>query len=490
MRNRIWHLIVYFFLFSLAAPITRAHPLDVSSTVITLHDITAVGKTYLHNYEVTTLLSQSGKNIREVADLYAHREIIESYFLSHFSFSNHGVICETKDIDIPQKEGYEVLTSGLEIGFTVYCPEKIEDIWAKLDFFTNFDLQTNRLYLVEKDGTEVFYKVGTHKITELFYKRGATITFIDTDTDGISDEEEKVYHTDPSSADTDQDYFTDGEEINNGWNPLSKSLSPGQIPRYEVPKTQNLILPKNLSAVPKSSYDLNASSFWGDFFQSLLKRIGKTISKEESHSFLSLFLLVTFLGFLHALGPGHAKALLWALMIHKKASLAMGMRFIGIFSLTHILDILLLFVVLKFLLFYWDAGALLSSIQKISAVLLVFFWLFLLYRAVYPGLPWEEGEFRWKTWILGIIAGLAPCSFGWSLFFLLLSLGKVDWIPWFIAAIGLWIFLCLFLLLFAIYFSRKVFYHKLSGIARYSSYFSAGFILLLGIVLTYMNFIV
>lgn len=172
MRNRILHLIAYFSLFTLALPVTTwAHPLDVSSTVITLHDTTAVGKTYLHNYEVTSLLSQSGKNIMEVADLYAHRDIIETYFLSHFSFTNQGILCETKDIDIPQKEGYEVLSSGLEISFTLYCRERIEDISVHLDFFTNFDLQTNRLYLIEKDGTEVFYKVGTQKIRELSYKR-------------------------------------------------------------------------------------------------------------------------------------------------------------------------------------------------------------------------------------------------------------------------------------------------------------------------------
>ena len=44
--------------------------------------------------------------------------------------------------------------------------------------------------------------------------------FIDSDQDGLSDEEEKIYHTDPYKADTDGDGYSDGAEVASGYDPL------------------------------------------------------------------------------------------------------------------------------------------------------------------------------------------------------------------------------------------------------------------------------
>jgi hypothetical protein len=44
--------------------------------------------------------------------------------------------------------------------------------------------------------------------------------FQDTDQDGLSNDEEKVYGTDPDVADTDGDSYTDGIEIESGYDPL------------------------------------------------------------------------------------------------------------------------------------------------------------------------------------------------------------------------------------------------------------------------------
>lgn len=49
---------------------------------------------------------------------------------------------------------------------------------------------------------------------------GTNINLIDTDNDGLSDYEEvKIYGTNPLSADTDGDGFLDGDEVRNGYNP-------------------------------------------------------------------------------------------------------------------------------------------------------------------------------------------------------------------------------------------------------------------------------
>lgn len=49
----------------------------------------------------------------------------------------------------------------------------------------------------------------------------AQVVDLDTDGDGLSDEEEiNIYYTDPNNPDTDGDGFSDGEEIQNNYSPL------------------------------------------------------------------------------------------------------------------------------------------------------------------------------------------------------------------------------------------------------------------------------
>ncbi|MFO0705055.1 MAG: hypothetical protein U0517_03805 [Candidatus Andersenbacteria bacterium] len=57
----------------------------------------------------------------------------------------------------------------------------------------------------------------------------ASIKDQDKDKDGLSDLEERLYHTNPESADTDGDGFKDGQEVENGYDPASK-LSAGDTP--------------------------------------------------------------------------------------------------------------------------------------------------------------------------------------------------------------------------------------------------------------------
>jgi len=54
----------------------------------------------------------------------------------------------------------------------------------------------------------------------------ASIKDKDGDADGLSDLEERLYHTNPAKEDTDGDGYKDGEEVDNGYDPASK-LSAG-----------------------------------------------------------------------------------------------------------------------------------------------------------------------------------------------------------------------------------------------------------------------
>lgn len=59
---------------------------------------------------------------------------------------------------------------------------------------------------------------------------GTNINIIDTDNDGVSDYEEvKIYKSNPLNADSDGDGYQDGQEIRSGYNPNGPGKLPGNI---------------------------------------------------------------------------------------------------------------------------------------------------------------------------------------------------------------------------------------------------------------------
>lgn len=69
------------------------------------------------------------------------------------------------------------------------------------------------------------------------YLLGTDINSVDTDLDGLFDREEvEVYKTDPLNADTDGDGYSDGDEVKNGYNPNG----PGKL--YEINPNPNIDL--------------------------------------------------------------------------------------------------------------------------------------------------------------------------------------------------------------------------------------------------------
>ena len=74
--------------------------------------------------------------------------------------------------------------------------------------------------------------------------------FNDSDQDGLSNDEEKLYGTDPTKKDTDGDGYSDGVEVESGYDPLKPA--PGDKIIKEVSKTvstttPNLIDSENLT---------------------------------------------------------------------------------------------------------------------------------------------------------------------------------------------------------------------------------------------------
>ncbi len=72
--------------------------------------------------------------------------------------------------------------------------------------------------------------------------------FLDSDQDGLSDQEEKAYGTDPHNKDTDNDGYSDGTEVQSGYNPLKPAPGDKLIPENQsIPNASNQSDENNLT---------------------------------------------------------------------------------------------------------------------------------------------------------------------------------------------------------------------------------------------------
>ncbi len=85
--------------------------------------------------------------------------------------------------------------------------------------------------------------------------------FADTDDDGLYDETEALYGTDPASADTDRDGFSDATEVANGFEPRNPAVGIRMVDRALVDRlistVQNLqIMSSGVSSADRERYYL------------------------------------------------------------------------------------------------------------------------------------------------------------------------------------------------------------------------------------------
>ncbi len=222
---------------------------------------------------------------------------------------------------------YEILSKGLEIRSSAACQVTPRDtVEFRIDLFPDLPLQTNRLtvYDLRSANSPVSPRVSyvlTPKIPVRAYDPGvAMVSKPDTDRDGLPDEEERIYRTDPNNPDTDGDNYSDYEEATLGWNAVNPTLGPGQTPRGEFEPFElsqvlfesGAVASTDTDAKYRERYvrstDLSDSSGWGQqYLVEVLKSLD-AIANEFSWKDVSTVILgVALLGFLHALGPGHAK---------------------------------------------------------------------------------------------------------------------------------------------------------------------------------------
>lgn len=497
------------FLIFFFSKITFAHPLDISSSFLNFKWNKLEITTFFHSYEIEYLLNNSWVVVKNILDYYNNEDIIKNYLKNNISLTNAWKSCEIKDIVISKKEEYEVLTKWLETNYFFSCEDKIESGTIKIDFFNNFELQTNKITLYDfnwNETTPFDYKVLTPQISSYNFdlNNKIPICVADSDWDWLSDADEKLYKTNPNKIDSDNDFYTDYEEVTNGWYPLDRNISPWQeirnsMPEYLKENAKNNI--KTFETCEKEnqmftsnnkSTGLLQSWFANEYFSQVIEKISKYFNWIDNHSFIYIFFIVIFLGFIHAAWPGHSKTLLVSYIIDKNKTYFDWLIFITIFSITHLIDIVLLFLIVKVFFSLTDASNYMLYIQRFSIIILMFFSLFLIFRA-FKNLKKEKKESIFDSWIkwnvlLWIISGLVPCTFGWSIFLLLFSLGKFSFILPLILALWFWIFLFLFLVLNLVYFIRKRAFEKMDIFSKYSAIISSVLIFLASLYLGFGMF--
>jgi len=495
-------------LFSLCVPIlSTAHPIDISSTTLSYHTNIINATSYIHSFEIFWLLWQQWVKADGVEYFYTEQDRIKEYIRDNISITNNDEICVLWNILIPEKEPYKIISEWLELNYSFTCEQQLDQVSIAIAFFLDFPLQTNRLTLYNlwrwlQNIQPIAYKVLNNKVTFVEYDVPNLDSYetVDTDWDWLSDEDEKTYKSDPLVRDTDNDGYSDYEEVYNSRDPVNPDPWPWQAYMiwdmsdgtqtwmiFDAPP----VVDTTTQTDTQTQSNLDQTWLWAwTFGRSRLQKALSFINEYangDTSNFWYMFGIVVFLGIIHAMWPWHAKNILISYILDKKKSLWHGILFAWIFSVTHLLDIVLLFVITTVFFEFVDPSVYMWYVQIGSVFVLFTISLWLARRAYkYRKNPntdtSKEKKTNTKTTLrLSVISWLTPCTFGRSIFLLLLWLGRLDLVFPLIWGLWLWIFLFLLVLVCVTIFLRNRVYDKVSALARRSPLVSAIFMLIISI---------
>ena len=481
---------------------TLAHPLDVSNTTLTLYDKTIVWVTYIHPVELDRILVMSGgmsPTSITLESYYSLTGILTQYLDETFTVTSSWLDCPMGSFDFQEWLMIdEVYGRGFPISYVFTCESTLIDPVVTITFLNEVPLQTNRLYVYTnrdwKFERSNYSVLNAKKSTQILLWEKNLVKLSDIDNDGLSDEDEKLYGTDLSKMDTDDDGYNDNYEIQSSWNPLSADLSPGQLP---YSKEQQELLNTTSTPTSRGANDLSQDSnvWWGIYFQKILRDIRIYIDNSSEGGYLWVLLLsVGALGFFHALGPGHSKGILIAQIIDDRMTYLKSIVYCLLFTAIHLIDIIIVVLITKLFFDIVDPSVYLSRITQISAILLVgigWYLLFVAMRRFHNPTPVDTKEnlIQKKNYIImAIIAGLAPCAFWWSIFLMLIAIGKMSLAPPLLLSLWLGIFLCLWLIATVTWFLKEKIYSFSPKIGQIAPLISSFGIFCIWLVLLLKNF--
>lgn len=160
-------------------------------------------------------------------------EKFEDYIATHISFISNNKQCavsaEIREIDPElQRQLLEPIT---EYYFSIRaeCPDAIADASVTNTLFLENTSEFSHFIslFAQQRGTKISLISGltTKYFPSLEWNTDQQLDLSDTDFDGLSDEEEEVYGTDPNAFDTDGDGMSDYDEILKGFDPLVAHIS-------------------------------------------------------------------------------------------------------------------------------------------------------------------------------------------------------------------------------------------------------------------------
>lgn len=482
-KNLIIYLLIFIINLSIIN-ISYAHPLDISNSIVSIKKDEVSFTTYFHSFEIDYLLKENWKTINSLEDYYSNQDIIKNYIKNNIQIKNNSRICNIDQININEDEIYNILTDWLKVEYNFICNENIKDIDFQIKYFNNFPLQTNRLSIYNLNNSRdlLIYKILTPKIDNL--KINDINNYLvwnikDSDCDWLSDEDEKIYQTDINKIDTDWDNYSDNEEVEKWWNPTDRNLWPWQeykskisevkcIKDNEKKEQNNLIINKSTN-----NNDINSDTYayWNEYLKKTLKYINNFFINNE-WNILYIFLLVYILWIIHAIWPGHSKSLLVAYTLQEDSWYKKWLLYSLIFSVTHIVDILILFWITTLVFHYVDVSKYSYYIQATSILFLIWFSIYLIYKAFYNKNKFDSKDNK-KSLMIAFLSWLAPCSFAWSIYFLLLSIWKISMILPLIIALWLWILSTLSTIVIITIFLKNKTLDKTKIFSQYSNKISA-----------------
>lgn len=419
---------------------------------------------YINWLQASILVDRNtGEKITDVFELLKHQSIYNEYVKDRIKIFNNGEECSVIIDESPVTEDQISLSLGTRVIGTFSCNSKIENV--KIE---------NNLFLED-------------------FPYESNLTFINNG--------ENLLHALTLGNDNNSYEFS-AESLKANPKGDQTVLNSANIPADQV--TTNL--PDDLkveantkintnSGNPQTNSPVSAKSARNPKERSFLTTLSDTIflrtNAMKDQSVPILLLLVFCLGFLHTVEAGHSKTILASSMIHNKMDTKKGLGYAVIFTVTHLGDIIIVGLILLAADNYFNILSNFSMLEKFAGYALFLMALYLLLKNIqFFAKKWLTGKsdmempghihvetntnvtFRDQL-LLGFLAGLAPCVFGWSIFMLILSTNKIWVLVPAILSFGLGIFVALAIVVFLMVHLKKGAYSRFEKIAEISPLVSA-----------------
>lgn len=266
-------IMIFIFVLSFTNNITFADFLDTNKSTLSIKKNYITITSYINTLEVDYLLNIKNIKIESFEDYYLHKDIIKKFISKNITLINNNQSCKIVRFEFYKDEIEYIFTDWFKLSYKFNCKSNISDFKLQLTTFKLFPDQTNSfdIYDLNKSTHKILHKVLNNKDNYIEIKNLETFISkksIDSDCDWLSDENEKIYKTDPYNPDTDWDFYTDYEEIKNNNEPLIKELWPGQIYR------ENLI---DINCKKEPNYKWNKESYIKNYLEKTINFINKIL---------------------------------------------------------------------------------------------------------------------------------------------------------------------------------------------------------------------